>query len=131
MKRNLVIKNSMKDLKKLEKIIEVDFKNKELLKEAVTHRSYLNENEDTNLSNNERVEFLGDAVLELIISDYLFTKYPEREEGELTSFRAATVRTTTLAETSRKLGFGEFLRMSKGEEESGGKRQGLPFSKSF
>lgn len=111
----------MKDLKDLEKILDIEFKDISLLDRATTHRSYLNENVEENLKNNERLEFLGDAVLELIVSEYLFNQYPKREEGELTSFRAATVRTTTLAETSRELGFGEFLKMSKGEEESGGK----------
>ncbi len=105
----------------LEKILKVEFKNKKFLEEAVTHRSYLNESSNHELNNNERLEFLGDAVLELIISEYLFSKYPDHEEGDLTSFRAATVRTTTLAGVSRELGLGRFLRMSKGEEESGGK----------
>jgi len=119
MKRSLVIKNSMKGLKGLEKILQVKFKDISLLDTAITHRSYLNENGAK--SSNERLEFLGDAVLELIISEYLFSKYPEREEGDLTSFRAAVVRTTTLAQTSRDLGFGKFLKMSKGEEDSGGR----------
>ena len=111
----------MKDLKDLEKILQIQFEDVSLLDKATTHRSYLNESPDNSLKNNERLEFLGDAVLELIVSEYLFSKYTEREEGELTSFRSATVRTTTLAETSRELGFGEFLKMSKGEEDSGGK----------
>lgn len=111
----------MKDLKELEKILKIEFKDISLLERATTHRSYLNEASDNSLSNNERLEFLGDAVLELIVSEYLFSKYTDREEGDLTSFRAATVRTTTLAETSRDLGFGEFLKMSKGEKDSGGK----------
>lgn len=111
----------MKDLKDLEKILNIEFKDISLLDTAVTHRSFLNENVDISKNNNERLEFLGDAVLELIVSEYLFSAYTDREEGDLTSFRAATVRTTTLAETSRELGFGEYLKMSKGEEESGGK----------
>ena len=111
----------MNKLMELEKILKVEFKNKKFLEEAVTHRSYLNESSNHELNNNERLEFLGDAVLELIISEYLFSKYPDHEEGDLTSFRAATVRTTTLAGVSRELGLGRFLRMSKGEEESGGK----------
>jgi ribonuclease-3 len=121
MKRNLVISSNMEDLKNLEKILKIKFKDISLLDTAVTHRSYLNENADGAKTNNERLEFLGDAVLELITSEYLFSEYPDREEGDLTSFRAATVRTTTLAETSRELGFGKYLKMSKGEEESGGK----------
>lgn len=121
MRRNLITKNNMKDLKSLENILKITFEDISLLDTAVTHRSYLNENTDKSRTNNERLEFLGDAVLELITSEYLFSKYPQREEGDLTSFRAATVRTTTLAEVSRELGFGKYLKMSKGEEESGGK----------
>ena len=119
MRKSLVIKNRMENLKGLEKILKVKFKDISLLDTAVTHRSYLNENGVE--SSNERLEFLGDAVLELIISEYLFSKYTERDEGDLTSFRAAVVRTTTLAQTSRELGFGKYLKMSKGEEESGGR----------
>lgn len=111
----------MRELKELENILKVEFKDISLLERATTHRSYLNEASDNSLSNNERLEFLGDAVLELIVSEYLFSTYTDKAEGELTSFRAATVRTTTLAEVSRKLGLGEFLKMSKGEEDSGGK----------
>jgi len=121
MKKSLVIKNSMKDLKGLEKILKVKFEDISLLDTAVTHRSYLNENGEKGEDSNERLEFLGDAVLELIISEYLFSEYPKREEGDLTSFRAAVVRTTTLAQTSRELDFGKYLKMSKGEEDSGGR----------
>jgi ribonuclease-3 len=106
--------------KELENKIGVNFKNQEYLITALTHRSYLNENRDNSSENNERLEFLGDAVLELITSVYLFETYPERPEGELTSFRSAIVRTESLAEASRGLGVGEYLRMSRGEAESGG-----------
>jgi ribonuclease-3 len=109
--------NNYKDL---ENKIGVNFKNQEYLITALTHRSYLNENRDNSSENNERLEFLGDAVLELITSVYLFETYPERPEGELTSFRSAIVRTESLAEASRDLGVGEYLRMSRGEAESGG-----------
>lgn len=109
--------NNYKDL---ENKIGVNFKNQEYLITALTHRSYLNENRDNSSENNERLEFLGDAVLELITSVYLFETYPERPEGELTSFRSAIVRTESLAEASRGLGVGEYLRMSRGEAESGG-----------
>ena len=74
---------------KLEKIIGVKFKNEGLLKEALTHRSYLNEKPRQKLKHNERLEFLGDAVLELIVTEYLYSKYPAKPEGELTNFRAA------------------------------------------
>lgn len=105
------------------KKIGVEFKDKRLLKAAFTHRSYLNENRGKGLKNNERLEFLGDAVLELIISSFLFTNYPDKTEGDLTSIRAAIVRTESLAEESRKLDIGQYLRMSKGEEDSGGKKK--------
>lgn len=106
--------------KTLEKTLGTTFNNQDLLLTSLTHRSYLNEHKDENLVNNERLEFLGDAVLELIISVHLFETYPERPEGELTSFRSAVVRTESLAEASKELGVGQYLRMSKGEFESGG-----------
>jgi ribonuclease III len=105
----------------IEKKLEIVFKDKNLLKRALTHRSFLNENRGMGLNNNERLEFLGDAVLELIISSKLFETYPKRAEGELTGIRSALVRTESLAEESRRIGVGDHLLMSKGEEDSGGK----------
>jgi len=105
------------------KKIGVVFKNRKLLKTAFTHRSYLNENRGQGLENNERLEFLGDAVLELIISSFLYETYPEKAEGELTSIRSAIVRTESLAEETRRLDIGQYLKMSKGEEDSGGKEK--------
>ena len=90
------------------------FTNPDLLEMALTHRSFLNEAKDSRLEHNERLEFLGDAVLELIITEHLFANYPERAEGELTSFRAALVRTESLTEIAQKLQLGQYLRMSKG-----------------
>lgn len=109
------------DYDDLEKRIGVKFTNRDLLKTALTHRSYINENREQNIENNERLEFLGDAVLELIISDHIYKKYPEKHEGELTSIRSALVRTESIAEESKKMGIGQYLLLSKGEEESGGK----------
>jgi ribonuclease III len=91
-----------------------------LLEEAFTHRSFLNENRLTS-SHNERLEFLGDAVLELAVSEYLYAQFPDKPEGDLTAYRAALVRTTSLSETAAKLEFGQRLKMSKGEELSGGR----------
>jgi ribonuclease III len=105
----------------IEKKLGIVFKNKKLLKRALTHRSFLNENRGMGLKNNERLEFLGDAVLELIISSELFESYPKRAEGELTGIRSALVRTESLADESRRIGIGEHLLMSKGEEDSGGR----------
>ncbi len=109
--------------KELESKIGVHFKNIKLLETAFTHRSYLNENRGKNLENNERLEFLGDAVLELIVSSNLYHNYADKAEGELTSIRAAIVRTESLAEETQKLGVGKYLRMSKGEKESGGEEK--------
>lgn len=94
--------------------------NQDLLTEALTHRSYLNENR-TIKQHNERLEFLGDAVLELAVSQKLFQQFPGKAEGELTAYRAALVRTTTLAQAAQSLKLGEKLRLSKGEELSGGR----------
>lgn len=96
--------------------------NQQLLTKAFTHRSFLNETEDGSvIESNERLEFLGDAVLELIVSEHLFTTFPDKPEGELTALRAALVKTTTLAQLSEKLGLGERLLMSKGEINTGGR----------
>jgi ribonuclease III len=119
------------DIKKFESKIGLKFKDKELLKRSLTHRSFLNENKDEELKNNERLEFLGDAVLELVISEYLFNTYPERAEGDLTSFRAAVVKTDSLAKISKQLGIGEFLLMSKGEEMTGGREKDYLLANTF
>jgi ribonuclease-3 len=111
----------MKNRKEVEEKLGITFKDPKLLKTALTHRSYLNEHRGMHLENNERLEFLGDAVLELIISSELFKKYPKKPEGELTAIRSALVRTESLAQESRLLGIGEHVLMSKGEEVSGGK----------
>jgi ribonuclease-3 len=106
--------------KDVEKKLGLKFKDTSLLKNALTHRSYLNESKEKDLGNNERLEFLGDSVLELIISAELYLKYPQKTEGELTSIRSALVRTESLAEESRILDVGKHILMSKGERDSGG-----------
>lgn len=98
--------------------IGVRFNNQSLLKEALTHRSYLNEDPDWKIPHNERLEFLGDAVLELAVTRYLFSKYPKSEEGELTLMRAALVNTKILASISEEIGLREHLLVSKGESVS-------------
>ncbi|MGI6423516.1 MAG: ribonuclease III [Candidatus Dojkabacteria bacterium] len=112
----------MNNIEGLEKNLNIKFKNKELLNTALTHRSFINENREVK-EHNERLEFLGDAVLELIVSVFLFDKYRDRAEGELTSFRAALVKTDSLAEVAKGLGIGTYMNMSKGEEESGGREK--------
>lgn len=103
-------------------IIDYHFKNKKLLETALTHRSYLNEHRSDKLESNERLEFLGDAVLELIVSLYLFQKYPDWPEGRLTSRRAQLVQTKTLAMASQNLQIGSQLKLSRGEKASGGQQ---------
>lgn len=110
----------MNRLNQLEKLLNLFFNKKELLQTALTHRSYLNESNQEMISN-ERLEFLGDAVLEFIVSSYLFLEYPELNEGILTSIRSAAVKTETLAETASKIKLGDYLYLSRGEELGGGR----------
>ncbi|HUV47262.1 MAG TPA: ribonuclease III [Candidatus Bathyarchaeia archaeon] len=98
------------------------FKNEKLLETAFTHRSFLNENRNKNLISNERIEFLGDAVLELIVSLYLYQKYPQLAEGQLTLLRSQLVQTKTLSLASQNLKVGPQLKLSRGEKESGGNK---------
>ena len=111
----------MEDFSKLEKKLNLKFKNKDLLTQAFVHRSFLNENPDFELSHNERLEFLGDAILEHVVTEHLFRNYPEKPEGELTSLRAALVNAKMLAEVAQGLGFDSFLLLSQGELEEEGK----------
>lgn len=104
-----------------EEKIGVRFKDKNLLKQAFTHRSYLNENPSLSLEQNERLEFLGDAVLELAITEYLYKKYPQKTEGEMTALRAALVNSIMLSEVASGLNIGDFMLLSKGEAKSLGK----------
>ena len=104
-----------------EKIIDYTFKEKKWILEALTHSSYSNENKKNNISDNERLEFLGDAILDLIISDYLFNLYPNMPEGELTKLRSSIVCELSLADVARKYNFGKYLFLGKGEELSGGR----------
>jgi len=111
----------MKDFSPLEKKLNLKFKNKDLLIQAFCHRSYLNENPDFYLDHNERLEFLGDAILELIVTEYLYQKYPKKPEGELTNWRAALVNAKMLSEVSKDLDFNDFLLLSRGEAKELGK----------
>jgi len=98
---------------------------------AFIHRSYLNEHNEPGLESNERLEFLGDAVLQFLSSEFLFAKYPQRPEGELTAIRSALVCTTSLAEESRKLEYGKDLKLSVGEEETGGRDKDYILANTF
>ncbi|HFR3701966.1 TPA: ribonuclease III [Streptococcus suis] len=102
---------------------EIDFSDLNLLETAFTHTSYANEHRLLKISHNERLEFLGDAVLQLMISKYLYKKYPDRPEGEMSKLRSTFVREESLAGFSRACGFDKFLRLGKGEEKSGGRNR--------
>lgn len=113
------------DFEALEKILQAtigtDTGYQQLLQTAFTHRSYLNEHHGVALVSNERLEFLGDAVLQLLSSEFLYKKFTTLPEGDLTNYRSAMVCTTSLAQESRRLGYGAFLLLSKGEEATGGR----------
>lgn len=93
----------------------VSFKNKLLLEQAFIHRSFINENPRSGLEHNERLEFLGDAVLELVVTEYLYVQYPHQNEGDLTAYRSALVNATTLGEVADMLMFNDMIKLSKGE----------------
>ena len=111
----------MKDFSILEKNLNLKFRNKDLLVQAFTHRSYLNENPNFGLGHNERMEFLGDAVLELVITEELYKKYIDKAEGELTNWRASLVNAKILAKVAESLNFNDFLLLSCGEKKEIGK----------
>ena len=111
----------MSDLKRFQEKIGYQFKDEQLLKQALTHSSYANEKHLKKLSDNERLEFLGDAVLELTSSEFLFTHYPKLTEGQLTKLRASIVCEPTLAQCTEEIGLGEFLFLGKGEDQNGGR----------
>src|SRR3989344_3123165 len=110
----------MDNLKTLEDKLGVVFKDKNLLRQALIHRSWLNENPDSGFENNERLEFLGDAVLELAVSEYLYKNYPN-PEGDLTNWRAALVNYVNLSEVAVQLDFNEHLMLSRGEAKDTGR----------
>jgi len=104
--------------------------NKNLFTQAFTHRSYLNETKE-NVSSNERLEFLGDSIISFVVSEYLYNKYSEFDEGQLTNLRSLLVNTESLAQVSKELGFGEFLKLSKGEEQLKGRENTSLLADSF
>jgi ribonuclease-3 len=121
----------MYNLSKFEKKINIDFNNKNLLKQAFTHRSYINENPSGEFSHNERLEFLGDAVLELVITEHLYNQYPESTEGEMTSFRAALVNAVMLSEVAKELSLDDFLLLSRGEAKDVGRARQYILANTF
>ncbi|KKW13623.1 MAG: Rnc [Parcubacteria group bacterium GW2011_GWA2_50_10] len=115
----------MENLTKLENTLIISFRSKSLLQQAFVHRSYLNENRDLHLEHNERLEFLGDAVLELVVTEHLYREYPDRTEGELTAWRAALVNSKRLSSIGRELHFNTYLMLSRGEAKEEGKQDKL------
>lgn len=114
---------SNRRIEEFEHIIGYSFKDKSLISEALTHSSYANEHRLNDMGNNERLEFLGDAVLEISISEYLYNQYPDEPEGYLTKMRASIVCEPTLALCSKDIRLGEFLLLGKGEELTGGRER--------
>jgi ribonuclease-3 len=127
---SLKIGNYIPMTNSLSKKLGVEFKNPDLLQEAITHRSYLNEHRDYKLEHNERLEFLGDAVLELIVTEYLYKNYPD-PEGELTSWRAALVNGEMLASIAKDMGVEEYLLMSRGEAKDTGRARQYLLANAF
>ncbi|TVY08816.1 ribonuclease III [Paenibacillus cremeus] len=110
-----------RNLKHLQAELHLPFRNSDLLRQAFTHSSYVNEHRIGHFKDNERLEFLGDAVLELTVSEYLFDKYPDRPEGELTKLRASIVCEPSLVGFAEQLEFGSYVLLGKGEELTGGR----------
>lgn len=114
-----------KNFEELAKKIGVTFSDISLLEKACTHRSYLNENKNKGMEHNERLEFLGDAVLELVVTSFLYRKYPQKAEGVLTSYRSAIVNTVSLTKVAEHLGFNDYLLLSKGENKDTGRARSI------
>jgi ribonuclease-3 len=121
----------MTDLNQLEQKLGIVFRDKSLLQRALIHRSYLNEHPEFPLEDNERLEFLGDAVLDFVTGEYLYHRFPELREGPLTSLRSVLVRRSTLARFARELDLGRHLLMGHGEVESGGRNRPATLCASF
>ena len=113
----------MTDLDSLQEILGIAFKDVSHLQQALVHRSYLNENGAFPLPSNERLEFLGDALVGLVIAERLYSDFPDFHEGNLTKLRSSLVRTETLARVARSLKLGDYLYLAKGEDESGGRHR--------
>lgn len=118
------------DIKKFEAALGVEFNDKNLLVSAVVHRSYLNENPGFALTHNERLEFLGDAVVELVVTEYLYKTYPN-PEGELTNWRSALVNYRTLAGRAQALGVNDFLLLSRGESRDNGRARQIILANAY
>lgn len=113
--------NTFSEYEKFSETIGIKFNDIALLREAFTHRSYLNEHRGTNMKHNERLEFLGDAVLELVMTEYLYAKYPEEPEGRLTAYRSALVNTDSISAAASDWDMNEYLLLSRGEAKDVGR----------
>jgi ribonuclease-3 len=109
------------EIEQLQETISFFFGDRALLQQALVHRSFLNENPGSTLPSNERLEFLGDALLDFIVGEYLYERCPEMDEGQLTSVRAALIRAKTLARFAQNIQLGDYIYLSRGEDESGGR----------
>lgn len=123
--------HSILDYEKFAAHIGVTFKDIAILREAFTHRSYLNEHRATNMRHNERLEFLGDAVLELVITEYLFAQFPEEPEGKLTAYRSALVNTNSISEAASRWGMNDYLLLSRGEAKDTGRARQYILANTF
>jgi len=119
------------NFEEFETSIGISFIDKDLIKKAFTHRSYLNENRSLKLEHNERLEFLGDAVLELVVTDFLYKKFPQKNEGELTALRSALVKAETLATAAEVVGMNSYLLLSKGESKDTGRARQYILANTF
>jgi ribonuclease-3 len=119
------------DFSAFEKRIGHAFRDARLLETAFTHRSYLNENRAPSREHNERLEFLGDAVLELAVTEFLFAKYPDKPEGDLTAYRAALVNTVSISDAATKLDMNEYLLLSRGESRDTGRARSIILANAF
>lgn len=121
----------MSDFQQFEARTGFRFRNQDLLRQAFLHRSYLNENPGERLGHNERLEFLGDAVLELAVTEELYEKFPEKPEGELTTLRAALVNSKMLSDIAGEMGFNDFLLLSRGEAKDTGRARQYILANTF
>lgn len=121
----------MKPYQQFQSKLGISFNDPKLLQQAFIHRSYINENKEVGLEHNERLEFLGDAVLELVITDFLYHEYPCVDEGVLTAYRSSLVRTESISQAARDMGMNELLLLSKGESRDEGKARNYILANTF
>lgn len=119
------------DISAFEKKLTAPFKDRSLLLQAFVHRSYLNENPQFEVGHNERLEFLGDAVLELVVTDYLYKSYPKEDEGTLTAYRSALVNAVTIAQVAQDLSMNDYLILSRGEAKDNGRARQIILANTF